>query len=201
MLNSDKPESVLPYVAELLDDAGIRVIFYNGDLDLLCCHTGTDLLLDSMQWSNTSTWKTVDRGVWMVNHRKAGYTKTLGNLTYVTVYNSGHMVYYNQPARALDLITRFVKGESLHDVDLPSYPRDPVPQRWDYTGIRQVVLGIVVGGLLFLAVQRLKKMMYDKHREDYQPLRNGTTNNHNTHNHHNNDVTSYGTTIGGPSSK
>lgn len=106
MLLDDKPESVVPFVAELLDETDVRVLFWNGDRDLLCCHTGTELLLDSMQWSNASSWKTANRGVWMVNDRVAGYTKKLGNLQYVTVYNSGHMVYYNQPALALDLVKR-----------------------------------------------------------------------------------------------
>ena len=91
MLQNDQPGSVVPYVAELLDDAGIRVLFYNGDQDLLCCHTGTDLLLESMKWSKADEWKNAERGVWMVDDRKAGYTKTLDNLTFVTVYNSGHM--------------------------------------------------------------------------------------------------------------
>lgn len=34
LLAHDKPESVLPYVAELLDEAGIKVLVYNGDRDL-----------------------------------------------------------------------------------------------------------------------------------------------------------------------
>lgn len=180
MLNNDKPESVVPYVAELLDKAGIRIIFWNGDLDLLCCHTGTDMLLDSMKWSKSSEWKNAERGVWMVNDRKAGYTKTVGNLTYVTVYNSGHMVYYNQPARCLDLVTRFIQGKSLFDVGLPSYPhpRDTEYSNFHSRFVAQVALGVVLGAALLWAWQRLSK---DKEkRGNYERLANSGNTNYNT---------------------
>ena len=35
LLDKD-PNSVVPYIAELLDDAKIRVLLYNGDRDLAC---------------------------------------------------------------------------------------------------------------------------------------------------------------------
>ena len=43
-------------------------------------------------------------------------------LQFVVVYNSGHLVPYNVPKPALDLVTRFLGGESFVDTDLPIYP-------------------------------------------------------------------------------
>ena len=45
MLEHDKPMSVVPYIAELLDDANIDVLLYNGDLDLACLSQSIELAL------------------------------------------------------------------------------------------------------------------------------------------------------------
>uniref|UniRef100_A0A7S3L7Q8 Pheromone-processing carboxypeptidase KEX1 n=1 Tax=Amphora coffeiformis TaxID=265554 RepID=A0A7S3L7Q8_9STRA len=163
MLNNDKPESVVPYIAELLDNSDIRILFYNGDKDLLCCHTGTDILLDSMKWSKADEWKTAPRGVWMVNNRPAGYTKTLGNLEFITVYNSGHMVYYNQPVHCFDMVHRFLKGKTHFDVALPSYTREPESDN-GFEFHRSDALKIAVG--LFLGVVLVLAWRFFQHRSD-----------------------------------
>ena len=174
MLNNDKPESVVPYIAELLDNTDIRILFYNGDKDLLCCHTGTDMLLDSMKWSQTSEWKHAPRGVWMVDNRPAGYTKSLGNLEYVTVYNSGHMVYYNQPVRCLDMVRRFLKGKTLFDVALPTYERASDSMKVNRSFAAKVGAGLLVGVVVFLA-WRYFEHRSDK-REKYESLASSDTN-------------------------
>jgi hypothetical protein len=51
----------------------------------------------------------------------AGYSKRHKGLEFVVVYNSGHLVPYNQPVNALDLITRVLKNESFADHKLPSF--------------------------------------------------------------------------------
>lgn len=120
LLEHDQPESTLPYIAELLD-AGIRIIAYNGDRDLSTCAQGTEQLLNHMNWSGHGDWQTTRRGLWVVNEEPAGYAKFLQGLDFVVVYNSGHLVPYNQPAAAFDLLTRFLRNESFLDYDLPSF--------------------------------------------------------------------------------
>ena len=44
----------------------------------------------------------------------AGYAKTVGNFTAVLVRNAGHMVPYDQPKWAFDLINRFTSGKSFN---------------------------------------------------------------------------------------
>jgi len=126
LLAHDKPESVAPYIAELLDDAGIRVLIYAGDRDLTTNLQGTEKVLNGMKWSGNSKtnkeWKTADRYLWMVNGNVAGYVKTLKNLDMLLVLNSGHLVPYNVPTSALDLITRLTSDESFDDILLPKVP-------------------------------------------------------------------------------
>lgn len=168
LLKYDKPETVVPYVSELLDKAGLRVLFFNGDRDLLCCHTGTEMMLESMKWSNASEWKYAPRGVWMVDNRVAGYTKALGNLEFVTVYNSGHMMSHNQPVRSLDMVKRFLKGESLLDVELPSYPREHEHKAMYRTLAFVMTLAPLIGMAIFLALRCTNSSV--SKREVYEEL-------------------------------
>lgn len=130
MLDNDRPMQMERYLSDLLDDAKIRVLVYNGDRDMTTCGPATELALDSMQWSGQSNWKMVDqpgakRGLWRVPGDKhvepAGYVKTYKNLEFVTVYNSGHLMPTNRPNAALDLVTRMVTNQPLLDISLPIY--------------------------------------------------------------------------------
>ena len=124
MLDHDQPESVMPYIAEMLDQAKIQVLIYNGDRDMSTCSQGNEVLLDEMDWSGAADWKdphVTRRGLWVVQDKPAGYSKTLHNLNFVVVYNSGHLAPYNQPAVALDLVTRYLNGTSFADHDLPIF--------------------------------------------------------------------------------
>jgi hypothetical protein len=118
-MDNDRPLSVVPYVADLLD-SGIPILFYNGDRDMTTNMVGTELLLNAMEWSGKDEWTNAKRGLWMVDKHPAGWAKEYENLSFVVVYNSGHMVPYNQPVPAFDLLTRFLQHESFLDVESPT---------------------------------------------------------------------------------
>lgn len=118
-LMDDRPLSVIPYIADLLD-GGVRALFYNGDLDMAGNPAGTEMLLNAMKWHGASKWYETRRGLWLVDGEVAGFAKRLDNLLFVVVSNSGHLVPYNQPGHALDLITRFLKRESFYDKMIPT---------------------------------------------------------------------------------
>lgn len=127
VLDNDRPLSVVPYIAELLDDAKLDILFYNGDLDLACSSQSTELALDSMEWSGAEGWKDQNRAKWnrwTVDGQPAGHTKRFMNLQFLVVYNSGHFVPTNQPRRSLNMIGRFLDGKSLGDESLPSFETD-----------------------------------------------------------------------------
>jgi len=120
LLIHDAPISTIPYVAELLD-GGVRVLAYNGDRDMACNAAGTEQLLNAMEWKGARSWYGTARGLWAVDTEPAGYAKSLDGLSFVVIINSGHLAPYNRPAVALDLITRFLRNESLYDYDLPNF--------------------------------------------------------------------------------
>lgn len=122
LLDNDRPVSMANWIADLLDKAGISVLVYNGDRDLSVCAQGSELVLNGMKWSGNDDWlnpRKYERGLWMVNDYPAGYSKTVRNLNFLVVYNSGHMVPTNVPASAFDLITRFLNNTSFIDHVIP----------------------------------------------------------------------------------
>lgn len=135
-MDFDTPWSVTAYIAELLDDAKIDVLMYSGDRDIICCTQGTEDALQNMDWTGTrepvegfkgashahNAWTHAPRSLWIYNESyPAGYIKTYKNLQLLTVYNAGHMVPYNQPGPALDMLERFLRQESFHDRPLADF--------------------------------------------------------------------------------
>jgi carboxypeptidase C (cathepsin A) len=178
MLDNDQPESVMPYIAELLDEAGIRVLIYNGDRDMSTCSQGNEMLLDQMQWSGQQDWldpTKTRRGLWIYDRYPAGYSRPLGNLEFVVVYNSGHLVPYNQPGVALDLIQRFVNGRSFADHPLPIIPFPEGHTRnflgglkyfFHYHRLLSLLVGVLIGVLVTLGCQALSR----KRNSGYEPI-------------------------------
>lgn len=170
LLDQDR-RSVLPWIAELLDDAKIDVLVYNGDLDLSCNSQGTELALEAMNWSGKENWR--DPQVtkwynWISSDQPAGHTKKLKNLEFLVVYNSGHFVPINQAEHALDMIGRLLDGKSFQDVELPrfvtggraatsmgrvtpEYSSSSVESYWSPVGL----IGFFIGAAASYAVVRL----------------------------------------------
>lgn len=128
-MDNDRPLSVVPYIAELLDDYKIPVLIYNGDRDMTTNMVGTELALNAMDWNSAGRkWLDAPRGLWKrsSDDYPAGWAKEYKNLTYTVVYNSGHMVPYNVPDSAYDLLTRFLTGKSFIDLEAPQIRIDPI---------------------------------------------------------------------------
>lgn len=128
LLDEDIP-SVVPYIAELVDDAKIDVLLYNGDLDLACSPQSTEMALESMSWSGKDSWmdpKQTPWQQWIVQDQAAGHTKKLGNLQFLVVYNSGHFVPTNQAEHALNMIGRLIDGASFGDQELPQFAMNDI---------------------------------------------------------------------------
>ena len=125
LLDKDRPLSVVPYIAALLDDAKIDVLLYNGDLDLACSSQSTELAIESMEWSGTNDWmdpNTTKWEQWIVDGQPAGHVKRFNNLEFLVVYNSGHFVPINQAENALNMISRWLDGQPFGDKSLPMFP-------------------------------------------------------------------------------
>lgn len=104
--------SVVPQLGELLD-GGVRVLMYAGDADLVCNVYATEATAEKIEWSgavdfNVSASRSFSTASGVVD---AARVRSYSRLTFMEVYNAGHMVPGDQPEVALDMITKFVRNE------------------------------------------------------------------------------------------
>ncbi|KAH8833387.1 serine carboxypeptidase [Flagelloscypha sp. PMI_526] len=104
---------------ELIED-GIRVLFMNGDHDTLCEHTGSEKMVQSIESVFQEAFNRTPLRPWFTGNgtiagtvRSAGEPSTAGNVTFVRVYDAGHMVPFDQPLAALDLLTRWISNTPI----------------------------------------------------------------------------------------
>lgn len=88
-----------------------RVVFYNGEYDFTCNYYGAAALLDGLQWPGQSGFQNANNHTWTVNNTPAGTVRSYGNLTFLRVFNAGHMVPHDVPQNALDLLSRLIHNK------------------------------------------------------------------------------------------
>lgn len=101
--------NVLPAMLE----AGIRVMVYAGDQDLICNWLGNRRWVDQLNWYGMDDWIRAEEETWSVDGEEAGTVTQAGPLSFVKVFGAGHMVPMDKPKNALDMITAFTKGSPL----------------------------------------------------------------------------------------
>ncbi|EFN61705.1 Vitellogenic carboxypeptidase [Camponotus floridanus] len=106
-----KYERKARYLEDLVEH--YKVLVYNGQLDIIVAYPLTENYIQKMKWSGAYKFAKAPRKLWMVGNDLAGYAKSVDNLTEVLVRNAGHMVPYDQPKWALDLITRFTHNKGF----------------------------------------------------------------------------------------
>ncbi|OWZ22816.1 Serine protease [Phytophthora megakarya] len=108
--------STLDKVESLLQ-GGLRILFYNGQWDMMCNHYGTETLLLNLNWNGSDAYQRANKFTWRVQGRKepAGFAQQGGNLTYVVVAGAGHMVPMDVPDVAADMLHRFVNRLEFND--------------------------------------------------------------------------------------
>ena len=89
-----------------------RILFYNGQLDIICGYPMEENFLKSLKWSGADSYKKANRTQWYVGTELAGYVRQSSNsrLVVVLVRNAGHMVPASQPKWALRLLHTFTSN-------------------------------------------------------------------------------------------
>lgn len=110
-------------------NAGVRVLVYSGQYDLICNHIGTETALNELNWEGQEQWANTKPGVWLVGQKPAGYARSYRNLQSVVIMNSGHMVPMDQPVISLEMVKRFISGHDLSSEHsrIPVKKSEPAP--------------------------------------------------------------------------
>ena len=116
LLQGDSMHDSAALLPEIIED-GVRVLIYAGEADFMCNYKGN---LEWMQNLETSYLAEFNNGTgkeWSVNGKPAGLVrkggKGAGSVTFIQVYKAGHMVPYDQPEAAADMIEKWLANKSL----------------------------------------------------------------------------------------
>jgi len=110
------------YVTALVE-RGVDVLIYNGKYDWICNWESNRIWLNNLIWSGSEEYLEKEMKPWRVSVNgtdvKAGDTKSAtslggGKITFATVEKAGHMVPYDQPEVALEMVNKFLSGKSLN---------------------------------------------------------------------------------------
>ncbi|CAG8514841.1 9698_t:CDS:10 [Paraglomus brasilianum] len=103
--NDPSPPSVT-LLPDILKD--IPVLLFSGNKDLICNINGTQSMIDSLEWNGDTGFKGAVAADWHVNGTLVGDWKIARGLHLATIYDASHMVGYDRPAVATDMINRFL---------------------------------------------------------------------------------------------
>ena len=86
-----------PYVSSQLE-AGTRVIVYAGDVDFICNFLGSQAWTLGLDWSGKAGFNAAPLQNWsMPDGTVAGKARTFGGLTFLQVFDAGHMCVLPDP--------------------------------------------------------------------------------------------------------
>ena len=117
--HTDWMKDFSPFVADLLngndDDSSdaIPVLVYAGDVDYICNYMGNKAWTLGLDWKGSEAFIAANEHEWRSKEGEetvAGLARTAGGLTFLQVYEAGHMVPSDKPEIALDMIRNFVKN-------------------------------------------------------------------------------------------
>ncbi|CAG0923240.1 unnamed protein product [Notodromas monacha] len=111
-LLEDLSQSVHRYIESVLD-SGVKMLFYNGQLDITAAFELTQYFIHKLHWRYDAGFQAAPRDKWKNGTEISGYIQRHRNLALALVLNAGHMVAYDQPSRAFDLLMLFTKGRII----------------------------------------------------------------------------------------
>ncbi|XP_047323968.1 serine carboxypeptidase-like [Impatiens glandulifera] len=97
-------------IPELIED-GIKLLVYAGEYDLICNWLGNSRWVNAMKWSGQKTFISAPSIPFKVDGAEAGQLKGHGPLTFIKVFNAGHMVPMDQPKVALEILRQWTQDK------------------------------------------------------------------------------------------
>ncbi|TPX72363.1 hypothetical protein SpCBS45565_g00456 [Spizellomyces sp. 'palustris'] len=101
-----------PFVRDLppLLAKGIRVLIYAGDSDFICNWIGNKAWSIELEWDGSEGFQKAKDLPWIAKStgKQAGEFRTYGALTFLRIYEAGHMVPYDQPEVSSEMINMWI---------------------------------------------------------------------------------------------
>ncbi|KAJ7250136.1 serine carboxypeptidase [Mycena haematopus] len=104
------------YIGGLLE-RGVRVLIYVGTYDWICNWVGNERWTLALEWSGQAEFAAEPLHPWAIGGNftkgRAGLARSAKGLTFATIDQAGHMVPYDKPKEALDLVQRWLSNEGF----------------------------------------------------------------------------------------
>lgn len=113
-LTADGVHTEGPDVLKILDN-GVPILFYDGALDWICSWPGVYRLVEQLRYNKHAEFTHKMLEPWTVNGKTVGETKSAGKLSWMKVYNAGHMVPHDQGAVANAMINQWLHEGKFTD--------------------------------------------------------------------------------------
>ncbi|KAJ3028569.1 UNVERIFIED_CONTAM: hypothetical protein HDU68_001368 [Siphonaria sp. JEL0065] len=116
MMAGDWMRPYVNLVPEIISE-GVHVLVYAGDADFICNYMGNRAWTLELEWEGKDGFNEAPELDWVskVTGKKAGVFRTFDKLTYLTVYEAGHMVPYDQPEHSKEFINHWINGTSKYN--------------------------------------------------------------------------------------
>jgi cathepsin A (carboxypeptidase C) len=122
MFHVDWMHSQAHHIPEMMKN-GVRVLIYNGDVDFICNWMGNKAWTRALIWSGHEEFDGAADQDWTYGSsatkggkvRSAPASSGKGSLTFLQVYEAGHMVPMDQPEAASALFEGFIQNKSFTD--------------------------------------------------------------------------------------
>ncbi|CCH60484.1 hypothetical protein TBLA_0C06920 [Henningerozyma blattae CBS 6284] len=98
-------------VTKLLDDHGLPVLIYAGDKDFICNWLGNQAWTEALPWEYTQEFNEAKTKKWLSDStgEHIGDYKTFDKLSFLRVFEAGHMVPYDQPENSLQMVNSWIQ--------------------------------------------------------------------------------------------
>ncbi|GAB6024727.1 hypothetical protein CHUAL_009859 [Chamberlinius hualienensis] len=109
-LLNDICQSTKPWLETLLEN-NFKILLYSGQVDVIVPYYISLNMIYTLNWKGSEDYKNATRQIWKVasaDNEVAGYVKEAQNFKEILVRSAGHILPYDQPRVAYDMITRFI---------------------------------------------------------------------------------------------
>ncbi|KAF3917723.1 hypothetical protein ABW20_dc0100769 [Dactylellina cionopaga] len=91
----------------------IPVLIYAGDADFICNWLGNHAWTEALDWSGKKEFNKVDLGEFKMKDsgKTVGQIKSAAGLTFLRIFQAGHMTPMDQPESSLEFFNRWLSGE------------------------------------------------------------------------------------------
>ncbi|KAG1693726.1 hypothetical protein DVH05_023127 [Phytophthora capsici] len=90
---------------------GVRVLIYGGDADTVVNWMSQDSWTRNLDWMHQEAFRSASFNEQMFNGRSIGQVRTSHGLSFMRVFNAGHMVPHDQPAIAYEMVRSFLNDD------------------------------------------------------------------------------------------